>query len=154
MLFRSNVEYFVAAKDALFAGFRPCARCRPLDGEKAEAPVWIRTLVDKVEADPKRRVTDAEIRTDGIDPAAVRRWFLRSYGMTFQAYCRARRLGAAFRSIRDGGNLDDAVFDSGWESHSAFRDAFSKIVGLPPGAARETDFVRLAWIETDRKSVV
>ena len=151
-----HVEYFPSAKEALFAGFRPCARCRPLDGDDKYAgdlfaggtPAWARSLVDRVEAEPKRRVTDADLRVDGIDPAAARRWFLKNFGMTFQAYCRARRLGAAFRSIRDGADLDDAVFDHGWESHSAFRDAFSKAVGLPPGAARSTDFVRLAWIET------
>lgn len=146
-----NLEYFSSAKEALFAGFRPCARCRPLDGggegEQA-APAWVRLLVDRVEADPSRKMPDAELAADGIDPAAARRWFLRNYGMTFQAYCRSRRLGAAFRSIQGGADLDDAVFDHGWESHSAFRDAFSKAVGLPPGAARGTDFVRLAWIET------
>lgn len=147
-----HLEYFASAKEALFAGFRPCARCRPLDGGAVEpadpAPGWVRGLVDRVEASPARRIPDAELAAEGIDPAAARRWFLRNYGMTFQAYCRARRLGAAFRSIKDGSGLDDAVFANGWESHSAFRDAFSKAVGLPPGAARGTDFVSLAWIET------
>lgn len=146
-----HVEYFASAKEALFAGFRPCGRCRPLDGTasaSAPAPAWIGPLVDRVEANPKQRISDAELRAGGADPVAVRRWFLRTYGMTFQAYCRARRLGAAFRSIREGADLDDAVFDYGWESHSAFRDAFSKVFGLPPGAARGSDFVRLAWIET------
>ncbi len=144
-----HLEYYASAKEALFAGFRPCARCRPLDGgRESGAPPWVRALVDRVEADPSRRIPDAELVAEGIEPAAARRWFLRNYGMTFQAYCRSRRLGAAFRSIKDGADLDDAVFDHGWESHSAFRDAFSKAVGLPPGAARGTDFVRLAWIET------
>jgi AraC family transcriptional regulator, regulatory protein of adaptative response / methylated-DNA-[protein]-cysteine methyltransferase len=148
-----HLEFFASAKEALFAGFRPCARCRPLDGAKAgerenAAPLWVRGLVDRVEADPSRRIPDAELAAEGIDATAARRWFLRNYGMTFQAYCRARRLGAAFQSIKEGADLDDAVFDHGWESHSAFRDAFSKAVGLPPGAARGTDFIRLAWIET------
>jgi AraC family transcriptional regulator of adaptative response/methylated-DNA-[protein]-cysteine methyltransferase len=104
--------------------------------------------VDRVEADPRKRITDADLRAHGVDPVAARRWFLKAYGMTFQAYCRSRRLGAAFRSIRDGADLDDAILDHGWESHSAFRDAFSKAVGLPPGAAKGADFVRLAWVDT------
>jgi AraC family transcriptional regulator of adaptative response/methylated-DNA-[protein]-cysteine methyltransferase len=142
-----NVEFYASAKEALFAGFRPCERCRPLeDGDGA--PDWVRKLVERVEANPKRRIRDDELRDDGIDPAAARRWFLRKFGMTFQAYCRARRLASAFTIIKNGGDLDDAVFDHGWESHSAFRDAFLKTTGAPPGAARSGDFVRLAWIET------
>ena len=26
-----NVQYFATARDALFAGYRPCKRCRPVD---------------------------------------------------------------------------------------------------------------------------
>jgi AraC family transcriptional regulator of adaptative response/methylated-DNA-[protein]-cysteine methyltransferase len=142
-----NVEFYGSAREALFAGFRPCERCRPLADDDG-APPWVNRLVEKVEANPKRRIKDQELRDEGIDPAAARRWFLRKFGMTFQAYCRARRLASAFTAIKKGGDLDDAVFDHGWESHSAFRDAFSKTIGAPPGEARAGDFVRLAWIET------
>jgi len=141
-----NVEFYASAKEALFAGFRPCRRCRPL--EDGGSPDWVRDLVEKVEAEPNKRLRDSELREAGIDPAAARRAFLRKFGMTFQAYCRARRLASAFTAIKAGGSLDDAVFDHGWESHSAFREAFAKAAGAPPGAARSGDFVRLAWIGT------
>ena len=51
-------------------------------------------------ATPRRRITEGDLRRRGVDPATVRRHFLRRYGMTFQAYARARRLSRAFRSIR------------------------------------------------------
>lgn len=157
-----RVEFYAGAREALFAGFRPCGRCRPLGGagpgagasSSAESgaaggePAWVAGLVERVEADPTRRVTDADLAAQGLDPAAVRRWFKRRFGLTFQAYCRARRLGEAFAAIKAGTAIDDAVFDHGWESHSAFRDAFSKAAGAPPGAARGSDFIRLSWIET------
>lgn len=142
-----NVEFFGNAREALFAGFRPCERCRPLD-EIPSAPAWVRELVDKVEADPRRRIRDQELRDSGIDPAAARRWFLRTHGMTFQAYCRARRLSDAFSALKAGASIDDAVFEHGWDSHSAFRDAFSKAAGMTPGRAKTGDFVALTWIET------
>lgn len=145
-----RVEFYATAREALFAGFRPCGRCKPLGGSGpgAGGPDWAAELVERVEADPTRRVTDAELSAEGLDPAAVRRWFKRRFGLTFQAYCRARRLGEAFAAIKAGTAIDDAVFDHGWESHSAFRDAFSKAAGAPPGAARGSDFIRLSWIET------
>lgn len=147
-----RVEFFATAREALFAGYRPCGRCKPLGGAgpgaEAGEPGWAAELVERVEADPTRRVTDAELAAEGLDPAAVRRWFKRRFGLTFQAYCRARRLGEAFAAIKAGTAIDDAVFDHGWESHSAFRDAFSKAAGAPPGVARGSDFIRLSWLET------
>ncbi|HCM26127.1 MAG: hypothetical protein A2Z99_09325 [Treponema sp. GWB1_62_6] len=142
-----NVEFYATAREALFAGFRPCKRCAPMEDAK-RTPEWARALIGRVEADPDRRIKDGELRAEGIDPAAARRFFLKEYGLTFQAYCRSRRLGDAFQAMKGGGGIDDAVFDHGWESHSGFREAFGKATGMPPGSARDGDFIRLAWIET------
>jgi AraC family transcriptional regulator of adaptative response/methylated-DNA-[protein]-cysteine methyltransferase len=142
-----HVQFYASAREALFAGFRPCARCRPLERGRP-TPAWVKSLIAEVEAQPAQRLRDADLRARGLEPAAVRRHFLKNYGLTFQAYCRARRLGEAFSAIRGGKSIDDAVFDHGWESHSGFREAFSKVVQAPPGAARGGDSIRLAWIET------
>jgi len=142
-----HVEFFATARDALFAGFRPCRRCRPLEQPDGE-PSWAAALSDRVEADPSARIRDAELRAQGLDPVAVRRHFLKKFHMTFQAYCRSRRLGAAFSAIRKGARIDEAVFGFAWESHSGFREAFTKAAAIPPGRARSGDFIRLAWIET------
>jgi len=142
-----NIEFYATAREALFAGFRPCRRCRPLEHGKV-IPAWVSSLIEQVETDPSRRIRDAELREQGLDPVAARRYFLRVFGMTFQAYSRARRLGAAFSDIRKGGAIDDAVFDHGWESHSGFREAFAKVAEMPPGSVREHDYVRLSWIDT------
>ncbi len=145
-----HVEFFATTRAALVAGYRPCKRCRPLEAA-AGTPEWASRLIARVEADPSARIKDADLRADGLDPAAVRRYFQRTHGMTFQAYCRARRLGDAFVALRSGGAIDDVVFTHGWESHSGFRDAFAKLAGAPPGeaaAARGGGFIRIAWLET------
>ena len=92
----ANIERYPSARDALFAGFRPCRRCHPLElGSAGEMPSWLRPLVDAVEAEPLHRWTDAHLGERGLEPADVRRWFLARHGITFQAYARARRLGTA-----------------------------------------------------------
>jgi AraC family transcriptional regulator of adaptative response/methylated-DNA-[protein]-cysteine methyltransferase len=139
-----NVEYFATAAEALFAGYRPCKRCRPMDA--VNQPEWAASLPAKVENNPSGRITEADLRTLGIDPATVRRHFLRQYGMTFQAYTRARRLSSAFTRIKSGSPLDDMVFESGYESHSGFREAFGKAFGCPPGTCRGRNSVFLAWL--------
>jgi AraC family transcriptional regulator of adaptative response/methylated-DNA-[protein]-cysteine methyltransferase len=84
----------------------------------------------------------------GLEPDRVRRYFAARYGLTFQAYCRARRLAGAFEQIRDGKSLDDAVFETGYESHSGFRDAFKRAFGRPPGQAVTADCIRVSWVDT------
>jgi AraC family transcriptional regulator of adaptative response/methylated-DNA-[protein]-cysteine methyltransferase len=139
-----NVEYFPTAASALFAGYRPCKRCRPLAIDNQ--PDWAAKLIEDVERDPAARITETALRRRGVDPATVRRHFLRKYGMTFQAYTRSRRLSRAFRSIRDGKPLDDVILTSGYDSHSGFRDAFEKMLGCPPGQSRDRNCVFLAWL--------
>jgi AraC family transcriptional regulator, regulatory protein of adaptative response / methylated-DNA-[protein]-cysteine methyltransferase len=141
-----NVEFFAVPKEALFAGYRACLRCRPLDGDAA--PPWVNRLLARVEHRPDTRIREHDLRTMGVDPARVRRYFSTRYGLTFQAYCRARRLAQAFERIRQGGSLDDAVFETGYESHSGFREAFQKTFGLPPGRSADAQCIRLAWLDT------
>ena len=140
-----NVEFFGTVRDALFAGYRPCKRSRPTEHA---APDWVRNLVTRLEADPQTRIGEADLRKLGLEPARVRRYFLGEYGMTFQAYCRARRLGKAFEQIRSGTSLDEAILDSGFDSHSGFRTAFTQLFGKPPGQVRDADCVRVAWVDT------
>ncbi len=141
-----NVEYFPTAREALVAGYRPCKRCRPL--ELDDQPPWAAALLIDVERDPSSRITDGDLKGRGIDPGTVRRYFLRRYGMTFQAFTRARRLSAAFNQIREHGTLDTAVFESGYESHSGFREAFARTFGDPPGRYRNGKCVCLSWLRS------
>lgn len=141
-----NVEYYPTPREAVFAGYRPCKRCHPLDLNGT--PEWTERLLEAIEADPSRRYTDANLREMGIEPARARRYFLKNYGMTFQAYCRGRRLGKSLEQIRLGEDLDDVVLGYGYESHSGFRDAFVKTFGTPPGRSRDTECIVVAWIES------
>src|SRR5207237_6446074 len=101
-----------------------------------------------VDAAPKARLTDGALRTRGLDPAKARRHFLKHYGMTFQAYCRARRLGQALEQIRQGAKLDDVALGNGYESHSGFREAFARTFGSSPGQSRNGDCIVAAWVES------
>ena len=58
-----------------------------------------------------------------------------------------RRLGSAFKAIRNGERVIDAQLDAGFESGSGFRDAFARIMGAPP-RSRETRALFAAWLDT------
>ncbi len=142
-----NVDYFATAREAVFAGYRPCKRCNPMSAA-GEPPHWVRRLLARVDRSSSQRISDATIRTLGLDPARARRYFQKNYGMTFQAYCRGRRLGNALEQIRKGRSLDDVTLGHGYESHSGFREAFSRTFGAPPGKARRTECLLVTWIES------
>ena len=135
---RHNVDYFAMPRDAIFAGYRPCKRCHPLNIQGTPPP-WNQQLMLEIERDPTARITDTGLRTRGIDPARVRRYFLKHYDMTFHAYCRGRRMRKALAQIREGIDLDDIALGNGYDSHSGFRDAFTKTFGQSPGKAQATD---------------
>ncbi len=142
-----NVEFFPSTKEAIFAGYRPCKTCNPMEAI-GTPPAWIGTLLSTIEKDPATRYSDSYLRRNGIEPSRARRFFLKNYGMTFQAYCRGRRLGKSFEQIRKGDDLDDVALGYGYNSHSGFRDAFKKTFGKAPGQSRNGDSIVISWIES------
>ncbi|MDQ6860068.1 MAG: trifunctional transcriptional activator/DNA repair protein Ada/methylated-DNA--[protein]-cysteine S-methyltransferase [Verrucomicrobiota bacterium] len=142
-----NVEYFATSSDALLGGYRPCLRCQPMDPAKP-APALIERLRAEVERSPTGRITDKELADLAIDPSTARRQFKRHYGMTFQAYHRARRMGLALREVRNGARVDEAQSESGFESASGFREAFVRIFGEAPTDAKERGCMFAERIET------
>src|SRR5438132_3711538 len=120
---RENVDFFATPSEALGVGYRPCLRCHPTELQQ-RAPKLIERLRTEVERAPGGRLTDKELAAMSIDPSTARRQFKRHYGMTFQAYHRARRIGVALRDVRRGARVDEAKNGSGFESDSGFRDAF------------------------------
>lgn len=156
-----NIEYFAAARDALFAGYRACKRCHPLEAN-GRPPGWVRRLLAAVEpaggphgrtvsaalGPGAARLTDSDLRGMGIGPARARRYFLRHYGMTFQAFQRARRMGMALTQIREGRDVTDVALGHGYESLSGFRDAFARKFGKPPGKARSEQCILTELVQS------
>jgi AraC family transcriptional regulator of adaptative response/methylated-DNA-[protein]-cysteine methyltransferase len=128
---QENVEFYSSVGDAVSAGYRPCKRCRPME-PAGKPPAWLEQLLARVEEDPKRRWKDADLRQAELDPARVRRWFLRHHGITFHAYQRARRLGLALGHIRHGEKWEGVGYTHGFDSASGFREAFTRAFDRTP----------------------
>ncbi|MBK7876842.1 MAG: methylated-DNA--[protein]-cysteine S-methyltransferase [Planctomycetes bacterium] len=128
---RESCAFYDSARAALEAGYRPCKRCRPMDPSEAP-PAWVERVLERVERAPLERVRSDELRALGVEPARLARWFRAHYGMTFQAYHRARRVGLALKSVRGGASVTDTALASGFESESGFRAAFTKLFGAAP----------------------
>jgi AraC family transcriptional regulator of adaptative response/methylated-DNA-[protein]-cysteine methyltransferase len=78
----------------------------------------------------------------------VRRWFQANHGMTFQAYHRARRLGAALGRIRMGNTVGRAAVEAGFDSLSGFQEAFQRYFGANPTGLEGATVVQVTRIAT------
>ncbi len=142
-----NIEFHASVRDCLLAGYRPCLRCKPLD-VTGDAPNWLDQLIAKVEDSPSSRMTDQDLQQMGVSSYAVRRYFQRNFGFTFQAYHRARRMGLALKFIQAGGSDLRAAMDHGFESLSGFRDAFQKTFGVTPMTSQGVACIMTRTIDT------
>ena len=142
-----NVDFVSSIEDALAGGYRPCKRCRPLEHPDSPSAL-LQRLLELVEADPSRRWSEADLRALGVEPATARRHFQRRFDMTFSQYVGARRLGHAFKTIKEGDRVIEAQLDAGFESGSGFRNAFARQFGDPPNRSRDALSFVMAWLDT------
>ncbi len=149
---RENVEFVATTAEALRAGYRPCSLCRPLE-PPATHPDWVKTLVAQARAG-ESRVTDERLHEMGVDPGRARRYFRKHFGVTFQAFQRSVRLGAALKRISNGQNGTHAALDTGYESQSGFRDAFAGQFGLPPGRTKGADCLVAQELQTPLRPMI
>ena len=142
-----NCRFFETIGECIEAGFRPCKRCYPLR-PVAEANPMIKRLLGALDGAPSWRWSEADIKAIGLDPSTVRRVFKRQFGMTFLDMARHRRLREGFAALQSGQKVIDAQLEAGFDSPSAFRDAFARVLGCAPSALAPGGLLQASWIDT------
>ncbi len=142
-----NCQFFDSVGKCIEAGFRPCKRCHPL-APMAEAEPVIKHLLAALDDRTTYRWREGDIARLGYDLSTVRRAFKRHFGMTFLEMARQRRLREGFTTLAKGGPVIEAQLDAGFESASAFRTAFGKLLGQSPSSFSQDALLRANWIET------
>ncbi|WP_313092451.1 bifunctional transcriptional activator/DNA repair enzyme AdaA [Chryseobacterium flavum] len=142
-----NVEFFSNTKDAILKGYRPCKVCRPLENLDA-TPQYIRELLQEISKDPSLKIKDYDLVKRGLEPATVRRWFLKHHGITFHAFQRMFKLNTAFKKLKQGEPVTEVAYDMGYESLSGFNESFKNIFGVSPKNKSMEKIIDLTRIET------
>lgn len=148
-----NCQFYESVGACIDAGFRACKRCHPLAPMALADPVVDR-LLRALEARPGYRWSEDDIGAMGLDASTVRRSFKRHFGMTFLEMARQRRLREGFTALSAGDPVIAAQIDAGFESASAFRAAFSRLIGQPPGQFSRDALLMADWIETPLGSLI
>ncbi|MHA6263049.1 bifunctional transcriptional activator/DNA repair enzyme AdaA [Arenibacterium sp. CAU 1754] len=142
-----NCRFYDSVAACLDAGFRACKRCHPMTPQ-AQADPSVQSLLAALHADPSRRWREQDVAALGHDPSTVRRAFKRQFGCTFLDMARRLRMQAGLDTLSSGGRVIDAQLEAGFDSPSAFRDAFARHLGLAPGAFSKSGLLLADWIDT------
>lgn len=142
-----NCTFHATIGACIEAGFRPCKRCHPLQPAANADPV-IGALLAALDARPDRRWSETHVEHMGFDLSTVRRAFKRHFGMTFLEMARQRRLREGFETLYEGGKVIEAQHVAGFESASAFRSAFARLLGCAPGDIAGRGTLLADWIAT------
>lgn len=143
---RENCQFYNDVSACLQAGFRPCKRCHPLS-PAAQGDPAVKALLAALETQPEHRWSEEDVIRMGFDPSTVRRTFKRHFGLTFLEMARSRRLALGFTAL-SAGSVIAAQLDAGFESPSAFRAAFAKLMGVAPGSLAKDALLRADHIKT------
>jgi AraC family transcriptional regulator of adaptative response/methylated-DNA-[protein]-cysteine methyltransferase len=144
---KENTIFFRTGKEAILHGYRPCKVCTPLS-KPGETPDWIQNILREIDGNPTTKLKDFHLRSKGIEPNKLRRWFKKNHGITFQGYQRMLRINNAFKQIQNGEKVISAAMDSGYESLSGFNDSFKTIVGASPLNSKNKIVINVMRIET------
>ena len=142
-----NCTFYASVGECIEAGFRACKRCHPLKPIASADPA-IGMLLAALDERPDYRWSEGDIKRMGFELSTIRRSFKRQFGMTFLDMARQRRLRDGFETILDGGTVINAQIDARFESASAFRAAFAKLLGRAPGTIDNSPMLFADWIET------
>ncbi|WP_300013312.1 bifunctional transcriptional activator/DNA repair enzyme AdaA [uncultured Roseobacter sp.] len=142
-----NCAFRATIGECIEAGFRPCKRCHPLQAAALADPA-IGTLLAALDERPDIRWSEQHITQLGFDLSTVRRSFKRQFGMTFLEMARQRRLREGFETLSGGGKVITAQYEAGFESPSAFRAAFGRLLGCAPGCLTRGGLLQASWIGT------
>ncbi|UPG85923.1 hypothetical protein L2Y94_00735 [Luteibacter aegosomatis] len=97
-----NVRFHDSVAACFETGLRPCLRCRPLDPFRQREPL-VSALLRRLEDEPSRAWSEADLKALGYDPSTVSRTFKRQLGLGFLDMARLRRTaGRRFGSTGDG----------------------------------------------------
>ncbi|WP_415403335.1 bifunctional transcriptional activator/DNA repair enzyme AdaA [Tateyamaria sp. SN3-11] len=144
---QENCTFFGTVGECIEAGFRACKRCHPL-APMALADPAIAALLAALDERPDYRWRESDVARMGFDLSTVRRSFKRQFGMTFLEMARQRRLRDGFETLADGGTVIDGQLEAGFESASAFRSAFLKLLGKASGNLSADPMLFADWVPT------
>ena len=126
-----NLRFFPSVEAAEDAGFRACSRCNPTDDTSRIA--WLAEIARYIESHANERLTLKDLgKLAGLSPFRLQRIFKEAYGVSPKNYQDAVRMNNFKRSLKEGEDVTDAIFSSGFSSISRIYGEATRNIGMTP----------------------
>lgn len=148
---RANVRFFAIPSEAEGAGYRPCRRCRPRQGETSRQAEAVRRACAFLEAHLEESPTLTDLAQEvGLSPHHLQRTFKAATGLSPKQYA-ARLRAAQFKAeVQRGESVTSATYGAGYGSSSRLYEKADANLGMTPGAyARGGRGMRIRFTLTD-----
>ena len=125
--------FFRTGEEAQKQGFRPCLRCKP--NEKSGALLLVDRAAREL-AEPGEDIirVEALARRLGTTPSTLRRAFQQVTGLAPRDLADALRLNRFKCMLREGKNITDALYETGYGSSSRIYERSDVQLGMTPSA--------------------
>lgn len=131
-----NLRFFPDNAAAEEAGYRPCKRCQCGSDKPRQAQMV--SLARLIEQRPEEKLSlDTLAARVGLSPSRLQKAFKATFGVSPKAYQDAVRLRQFKQSLKGGGGVTDAIFQSGYGSISRVYGESKRNMGMTPTAYRD-----------------
>ena len=132
-----NVRFHATREDAEQAGFRPCKRCRPDQGSRAEQHAAIVTEACRlIEASEGVPALERLAEHAGMSAFHFHRVFKAATGLTPRDYARAHRGERVRQELGRTPSVTAAIYESGYSSNGRFYGESKQVLGMTPTTYR------------------
>ena len=130
-----NIRFLPDIESAFQAGYRPCKRCYPA-GKNAKTERLIE-VARYIEEHIENKITLLQLGDiAGLSPSRLQRVFKNVFGVSPKQYQDAIRMRRFKRSLKEGDNVTDAIYSSGFGSISRIYGEATRNIGMTPKAYR------------------
>jgi AraC family transcriptional regulator of adaptative response/methylated-DNA-[protein]-cysteine methyltransferase len=135
---REQVVFFRLPEEASAAGFRPCKRCRPDEGDRAEPQAeLIEQVCRYIETHLDAPLHLANLAQQFyLSPYHLQRTFKRIKGVTPRQYAESCRIKQFKARLHDGEAVTSALYNVGYQSSSSLYNHVADQLGMTPTTYR------------------
>jgi AraC family transcriptional regulator, regulatory protein of adaptative response / methylated-DNA-[protein]-cysteine methyltransferase len=132
-----QVVLFAVPEAAEQAGFRPCRRCLPDQGERSPRSDLVRKLCGEISADTNPHANLQRLAAaTGLSATHLQRTFRKAMGITPRQYADAVRVARLKSDLRRGIDVTTALYEAGYGSASRLYERSDAQLGMTPDVYR------------------
>lgn len=133
---RENVRFFDGFSAAETNGFRACQRCQPKNETPNPQAEIVLRVCEILQSEEKKSLEDLSAELD-LSPAYLQKIFKEIIGASPKKYAEVKRLEKFKGELKNGSEVIDAMYESGYGSSSRLYENVSEKLGMTPAVYKK-----------------